>query len=173
MSDIEHGPWASDRFWTSPYNFRPEIRDGFSLPSKVLIHDATLRDGEQTPGVVLRKDDKVEIAKILDELGVARIEAGMPAVSVEDAEAVKAIANAGLNAKTMVFCRATKGDIDLAVANDVWGVIIETPSGYLRIKNQFKNWTEDDVIDRSVGAIDYAKEKGLFVNYFIAGKKSK
>ena len=166
MSEIEHGPWASDHFWTSPYNFRPEIKEQFQLPGKVEIHDCTLRDGEQTPGVVFRKEDKVEIAKILDDLGVARIEAGMPAVSTEDAEAVKAIAGLGLRAKTMVFCRAMKKDIDLAVANDAWGAIIETPSGYLRIKNQFKDWGEDAVIDRSIEAINYAKEQGLFVNYF-------
>jgi methanogen homocitrate synthase len=166
MNDIEQGPWASEHFWTSPYNFHPDIQDQFLLPEKVEIHDCTLRDGEQTPGVVLRKEEKLEIAKMLDDLGVARIEAGMPAVSSEDAEAVKLIANAGLSAKTMVFCRAMQGDIDLAVENNAWGAIIETPSGYLRIKNQFKNWSEDDVIDRSIKAINYAKEKGLFVNYF-------
>ena len=166
MDHIEEGPWASDKWWTSPFNYLPQVRDDFSLPEKVAIHDCTLRDGEQTPGVVLRKEEKVEIAKLLDDLGVARIEAGMPAVSADDAEAVKMIANSGLKAKTMVFCRAMNTDIDLAVANDAWGAIIETPSGYLRIKNQFKKWSEDDVIERSIRAINYAKEKGLYVNYF-------
>jgi len=51
------------------------------LPSKVLFHNTTIRDGEQTPGVVFRRDEKVEIAKKLSEVGVDRIEAGMPAVS--------------------------------------------------------------------------------------------
>ena len=68
------------KFWVSPYNFNPEVREGLSLPPKVEIHDATLRDGEQTPGVVFSIDDKVAIAKKMDEIGVERIEAGMPAV---------------------------------------------------------------------------------------------
>ncbi|MCK5516871.1 MAG: hypothetical protein KAI39_08355, partial [Desulfobulbaceae bacterium] len=73
-----------DKWWVSPYNFVDEVTSQFDLPEKVEIHDATLRDGEQTPGVVFRKDDKIRIARKLDEVGVERIEAGMPAVSQED-----------------------------------------------------------------------------------------
>ena len=51
------------------------------MSDKLIIFDTTLRDGEQTPGVVFRKEDRVEIAKILDSLGIDRIEAGMPIVS--------------------------------------------------------------------------------------------
>jgi len=72
-----------NKWWVSPYNFVDEVTGQFDLPHKVEIHDATLRDGEQTPGVVFRKDDKVRIAEMLDEVGVERIEAGMPAVSEE------------------------------------------------------------------------------------------
>lgn len=77
----EEGKW-----WVSPYNFIPEVRQGLDLPPKVEIHDATLRDGEQTPGVVFSIDDKIAIASKLAEVGVERIEAGMPAVSPQDAE---------------------------------------------------------------------------------------
>ena len=73
---FEDGKW-----WVSPYNFVPEVREGLTLPPKVEIHDATLRDGEPTPGVVFSIDDKIRIATKLDEVGVERIEAGMPAVS--------------------------------------------------------------------------------------------
>ncbi|MCK7480998.1 MAG: hypothetical protein M0C28_30185 [Candidatus Moduliflexus flocculans] len=72
-----------DSHRVSPYNFR----GGFGARGRLgpcRIHDATLRDGEQTPGVVFRKDDKLAIARALDEAGVDRIEAGMPAVSRED-----------------------------------------------------------------------------------------
>ena len=75
-SHFEDGKW-----WVSPYNFVPEVRKSLNLPPKVEIHDATLRDGEQTPGVVFSIDDKIKIASKLDELGIERIEAGMPAVS--------------------------------------------------------------------------------------------
>jgi len=67
------------KYWVSPYNFEPEVRESMDLPEKVEIHDATLRDGEQTPGVVFTVDDKVAIAQKLSEVGVERIEAGMPA----------------------------------------------------------------------------------------------
>ncbi|RLC35907.1 MAG: 2-isopropylmalate synthase, partial [Candidatus Nealsonbacteria bacterium] len=60
---LQEGKW-----WISPYNFSEEVVKGFDLPPKVQIHDATLRDGEQTPGVVFRKEDKVRIAKGLDEV---------------------------------------------------------------------------------------------------------
>ena len=74
-------PWKSDRWFTSPWNFLPEIRDGLSLPDAVQVHDVTLRDGEQQAGVVFTKDDKLRIAEALAEAGVHRIEAGLPAVS--------------------------------------------------------------------------------------------
>jgi len=157
---IHDGGW-----WTSEFNFRPEIRKGFAIPDKVLIHDATLRDGEQTPGVVFRKAEKVTLAKALDAIGVDRIEAGMPAVSEEDMEAVKEIVKLRLNAKIMVFSRALPADIDKAVECGVWGVILEVPCGLPRLKYQF-DWSIEDVIDRSIKAINYAKEKGLYVNYF-------
>ena len=66
----EDGKW-----WVSPYNFVPEVRKDLLLPPKVEIHDATLRDGEQTPGVVFSVDDKIAIAQKMDEIGVERIEA--------------------------------------------------------------------------------------------------
>src|ERR1700742_1376512 len=83
--------YRENQWWVSPYNFVPEVRNSFQLPAKVSIHDATLRDGEQTPGVVFSIADKIAIAEKLDEIGVERIEAGMPAVSEQDFEAIKQI----------------------------------------------------------------------------------
>ena len=76
MSAEFHVP---EKWWVSPFNLVPEVRNTFSLPPRVEIHDATLRDGEQTPGVVFSVADKVAIAEKLAEIGVDRIEAGMPA----------------------------------------------------------------------------------------------
>jgi HMGL-like len=73
--------YRENEWWVSPYNFAPEVRAGFQLPERVAIHDATLRDGEQTPGVVMSVADKIAIAEKMAEIGVERIEAGMPAVS--------------------------------------------------------------------------------------------
>jgi len=103
---MQNRPWETENWLTSEVNYWEEVRKDFALPSKVLFHDATLRDGEQTPGVVFRKHEKVEIAQKLSDLGVDRIEAGMPAVSEEDAEAIKEIVALKLPAKVMVFSRA-------------------------------------------------------------------
>jgi methanogen homocitrate synthase len=89
----------------------------------------------------------------------------MPAVSPEDMEAVKEIVKLKLKSKIMVFARAMAADIDNALECGVWGVVLEVPSGLPRLKYQF-NWSEDEIIERSVQAIRYAKEKGLYVNFF-------
>ncbi|MFN2185421.1 MAG: pyruvate carboxyltransferase, partial [Anaerolineae bacterium] len=74
-------PWKSDKWFTSPWNFAPEVTKDFRFADQIKIHDITLRDGEQQTGVVFTKDDKVRIAEALAEAGIHRIEAGMPAVS--------------------------------------------------------------------------------------------
>lgn len=157
---LQEGKW-----WVSPYNFVKEVQKGFELPNKVVIHDATLRDGEQTPGVVFRKEDKIKIAQKLDEVGVERIEAGMPAVSEEDFEAIKKISKLGLKAKIFTFARALKSDIDSAVECGADGVVIEIPIGYPKLKYQF-GWTWEDVLKKSVDVINYAKERNLYAVYF-------
>jgi methanogen homocitrate synthase len=154
-----------DQWWISPYNFVPEVTEGMQLPEKVSIHDATLRDGEQTPGVVFTIDDKVAIAQKLDEIGVERIEAGMPAVSKPDYEAIKEIVNSGVNAKVFTFARAINKDIDMALECGAKGVILEVPIGYPKLQWQF-GWTWQDVLKKSVGVINYAKEQGIEVVYF-------
>ena len=157
---LEEGKW-----WVSPYNFVDEVRARFNLPKKVEIHDATLRDGEQTPGVVFRKEDKVRIAQMLDETGVDRIEAGMPAVSDEDFDAIKEISKLRLKAKIYTFARAMNADIDKAIECGAHGVVIEIPLGYPKLKYQF-GWTWEDVVKKSFECINYAKKKNLHVVYF-------
>jgi methanogen homocitrate synthase len=154
-----------NKWWVSPYNFVPEVRATFDLPEKVSIHDATLRDGEQTPGIVFSIKDKIAIAEKLDEAGVERIEAGMPAVSEQDFEAIKQISKLGLKARIYTFARAINADIDKALECGCHGVIVEVPIGYPKLKYQFK-WTWEDVLKKSVGVINYAKSRGLHVVYF-------
>ena len=154
-----------EKWWVSPYNFVDEVRGQLDLPEKVEIHDATLRDGEQTPGVVFRKDDKVRIAQKLDEIGVERIEAGMPAVSGEDFAAIKEITRLGLKAKIYAFARAMTVDIDKAVECGCHGVVIEIPIGYPKLKYQFK-WTWEDVLRKSIDCINYARKRNLYTVYF-------
>lgn len=159
-------PWKSEDWWGSRYNWVEEIRETFDLPEKIQFHDATLRDGEQCPGVVFRKEAKVEIAQMLDALGVDRIEAGMPTVSEEDFQAIKDIVALNLKSKIMLFCRAHPADIEKALETKAHGLIIEVPSGYPRIKNQFPDWSYDDVKKRAIEGIQYAKSKGFYVTFF-------
>jgi len=154
-----------NQWWVSPFNYAPEVRATYDLPARVSIHDATLRDGEQTPGVVMSVADKVAIAEKLDEIGVDRIEAGMPAVSEQDFQAIKEISRLGLKAKIYTFARAINADIDKAIECGCHGVIIEVPIGYPKLKYQFK-WTWEDVLKKSAGVIKHAKSRGLHVVYF-------
>ena len=159
-SHFEEGKW-----WVSPYNFVPEVRNSLDLPPRVEIHDATLRDGEQTPGVVFSVDDKVAIASKLNEVGVERIEAGLPAVSPQDAEAIKEISKLGLQSRVFTFARAMKQDIDMALECGANGVVIEVPIGYPKLVTQF-GWTWEDVFTKSRDVINYARECGLYAVFF-------
>jgi len=154
-----------DKWWVSPFNLVPEVRNTFSLPPRVEIHDATLRDGEQTPGVVFSIADKVAIAEKMAEIGVDRIEAGMPAVSDQDFKAIKEITRLGLKSKIYTFVRAMTADIDKSVECGATGVILEIPIGYPKLMWQFK-WTWEDVLRKSVDVINYAKKHNLEVVYF-------
>ncbi len=162
---MENKYLQENKWWVSPYNFAEEVTAEFDIPDKVEIHDATLRDGEQTPGVVFRKEDKVRIAQMLDEVGVERIEAGMPAVSDEDFQAIKEISQLGLKARIFTFARALPVDIDKAIDCGADGVVIEIPIGYPKLKYQF-GWTWEDVLRKSVDCINYAREKKLHTLYF-------
>ena len=160
MSYFKEGAW-----WASPYNDLEEVKSLMTEGQKVTIHDATLRDGEQTPGVVFTKDDKVRIAEMLDEVGVERIEAGMPAVSQMDQEAIKEISKRNLKAEIYTFARATRQDIDMAVDCGANGVVIEVPIGYPKLKYQF-DWTWEKVFEKSADCINYAKSQGMKAVYF-------
>jgi methanogen homocitrate synthase len=157
--------FRENQWWVSPYNYATEVRKTYDLPARVSIHDATLRDGEQTPGVVMSVADKIAIAGKLDEIGVDRIEAGMPAVSEQDFQAIREISRLGLKAKIYTFARAMNADIDKAVECGCHGVIVEVPIGYPKLKYQFK-WTWEDVLRKSVGVINYARSRGMHVVYF-------
>src|SRR5713101_2850440 len=154
-----------DQWWVSPFNVTDQVRRSFSLPPRVQIHDATLRDGEQTPGVVFSIADKIAIAQALAAVGVDRIEAVMPAVSRDDFTAIREIARLGLASKIYTFVRAIPADIDQSLECGARGVILEIPIGYPKLLWQFK-WTWEDVLRKSVEVVRYAKAHDLEVVYF-------
>ncbi len=87
-----------------------------SEADRVLIFDTTLRDGEQCPGATMTFEDKIEVAELLDEMGVDIIEAGFPVASEGDFEAVSEIARRVSRATVAGLARAIEGDIARAGA---------------------------------------------------------
>ena len=105
---------------------------------KIRIFDTTLRDGEQTPGVALTPEQKLKIAKKLDELGVNAIEAGFAAATKGEFEAVKMIAKENLRAEIFSFARGTKEDIDAVIESGASSVFLVIPSSEAHIKYKLK-----------------------------------
>ena len=157
-------PWIGDKWWVSPFNFVDEIRRNFRIPEEVIFHDVTLRDGEQTPCVVFTMEEKVEIAKALDEIGVQRIEGGMPIVSEDDMKAIKTMVKEGLRAKIFGFARLVKGDIDAVIQSEAQGVICEGPIGVPKLKQY--GWSKEELYNKIITTIDYAKSHGLYTVFF-------
>ncbi|MCS6770279.1 MAG: pyruvate carboxyltransferase, partial [Candidatus Caldarchaeum sp.] len=143
MQRIE--PPKGDAVFVSHYNFVEDVVRPLKKPAHVKVHDVTLRDGEQQAGIAFRKEEKIHIARVLDEAGVDRIEAGFPAVSDKDYEAIKEIANLGLSSKVFSFARCMKKDVDLALNLDVEGVVMEIPSSDHLLKYAYR-WDEEKSI---------------------------
>lgn len=132
--------------------------------SKIEIFDTTLRDGEQTPGVSLNLDDKVTIAKALDEIGVNIIEAGFAVVSEGDFNSVKAISDLGLKAKTCSLARCNKEDIDAAIKADVDWVHIFI--GTSPLHRQFKlKMSKEQILEKAKESIEYCIGQGFKVHF--------
>ncbi len=154
---------SNSKVWVSELNARPEIRSAFPRTT-VRFYDTTLRDGEQTVGVVLAPQQKLEIAHKLDELGVSRIEAGFPRVSPEDAEAIQLMQKAGIKAELWGFSRAVKGDVEELVRLGLSASIIEAPTSDIKLKAY--GISRDDVVKRITDAVRAAKQEGITVAFF-------
>jgi 2-isopropylmalate synthase len=130
----------------------------------VRILDTTLRDGEQTPGVSLTPQEKLEIAKALDTLGVDVIEAGFPITSKGEQEGVKLIAKAGLRAEVCGLARADKADIDTAIGCGVESVHVFLASSDIHLKHKLHIGREE-MLETSARAVRYAKSLGVTVEF--------
>jgi isopropylmalate/homocitrate/citramalate synthase len=162
---MSEAAWHTADWFTSPWNFLPEVRDAIGLPGTVRVHDVTLRDGEQQAGVVFTKDDKLRIAEALAEAGVHRIEAGLPAVSPADDAAVREMVKMGLPSKIYAFSRCITDDVRRAADCGVDGVVMEIPSSHHLVEKAYR-WPVQRAIDASVEATSLAHELGLTVSFF-------
>ena len=131
---------------------------------KVRIFDTTLRDGEQTPGVSLSPEKKLNIAKKLDELGIDAIETGFPVISDGEREAVKMITSANLKAELCGLARTNKKDIDAAIdcGLNYIHTFIATSDIHLEYKLKM---TRDEALSKAVEAVEYGKSRGLQVEF--------
>ncbi len=127
---------------------------------RIRIFDTTLRDGEQTPGVSLTAEDKMEIARQLNQLGVDVIEAGFPSSSEGERKIVKDIAKAGLNSEICALSRCTKADIDAAINCEVDVIHVFIPTSPVQMKYAV-NLTPEQVLSSAVESIEYVKKHGF------------
>ena len=155
---------TADQIWVSNLNSHGEFPAGARGSAPVRFYDTTLRDGEQTVGVVLSPQQKLELARALDELGVGRIEAGFPRVSADDAEAFALIARAGLKAEIWGFARAVNADIEEILRLEARATVIEVPSS--EIKLSAYGISRGDSIRRAVEAVKFATQHGVKVAFF-------
>ncbi|HWH55555.1 MAG TPA: hypothetical protein VNT04_08265 [Gaiellaceae bacterium] len=144
--------------WTGALN------DDQRLGGSVGLYDTTLRDGEQTVGVVLDPVQKLEIARALDELGIDRIEAGFPRVSQDDWDAVKLIAGAGLRAEIWGFSRAVPADLEALVELGVKASVIESPISDLKL--EAIGVSREKMLGRITGAMAFAADNGIRAAFF-------
>ena len=154
---------TNSKIWVSELNARPEIRSAFPRTT-VRFYDTTLRDGEQTVGVILSPQQKLEIARKLDQLGVSRIEAGFPKVSADDAEAIQLMSKAGLKAELWGFSRAVKGDVEELVRLGLKASVIEAPTSEIKLKAY--GISPEEVLKRVRDAVAFAKQNGITVAFF-------
>lgn len=155
----------ADQVWTTPLNDLDSVQQGFDRSKAVRFYDTTLRDGEQTTGIVFSADDKVAIARKLAELGISRIESGFPRVSDEDTEAVKRILDAGLSSEIWGFARCLKADIDAHLELGTRYILMEITTSDIKMKAF--GFTREKVVERIVSSVKHAKDNGVEkVNFF-------
>ncbi|MDR0523509.1 MAG: 2-isopropylmalate synthase [Candidatus Methanoplasma sp.] len=146
----------------SPYN--QLALSGAGPVRDIKIFDTTLRDGEQAPGIALSPEDKVRIALALDDLGVDFIEAGFAASGKAERDVISKLSGMGLSARLCSLARAVRPDIDAAAdaGVDYVHTFIATSELHMRYKLKM---TPDEVVARAVDTVEYARERGLEVQF--------
>lgn len=142
------------------YNTMPEVITDLCLPDDIKIYDSTLRDGEQMPGVSFSMQQKIAIARKLDEIGIPEIEAGFPAVSQQEKQTIKKITSEGLDAKILVLSRLKKEDIDAAIQTNADMILLFIAASPLHLHYKL-HLTLDEIKEKTVDSIQYIKDHGI------------
>ncbi len=151
-----------DKIWTGTIN--ADAQTAIEGVRRVGLYDSTLRDGEQTVGVNLGPEAKLEIAKALSDLGVDRIEAGFPRVSDDDVKSYELIMAAGLDAEIWGFSRAVPADIEQLLELGVQAAVIESPVSDGKLEAY--GMSREKVLEKIVTAVRWAAENDVTVCYF-------
>ncbi len=129
----------------------------------VIIVDTTLRDGEQTAGVIFSNQEKLRIAKLLDEIGVHQLEIGVPVMGGSEKAVIRKIAAQGLNCSLMAWNRANIDDVIHSLDCGVDAVAISISTSDIHIKHKLQS-SREEVLKRMVEATEFAKKKGLYIS---------
>lgn len=129
----------------------------------IVIDDTTLRDGEQTAGVVFSLEEKIRIARTLDEMGVGELECGIPAMGKEEQSSVKALVDLGLNARLITWNRAVPADIQASIDSGVKAVDISLSVSDIHIQRKLSK-DRDWVMEQLKIAVGFAKDNNLYVS---------
>jgi isopropylmalate/homocitrate/citramalate synthase len=143
-----HDATASDRHFADP----------------IVFWDETLRDGEQTPGVHFSPEEKLRLAEIMSEMGISVINAGIPVVSDEEAEAVRRVAGAGLRAKILAAARTVPGDVDAVIRSGATHIAIFVAASNVHLRYKLK-MNQDQVLAAATSSVRQAKDAGLHVAF--------
>jgi len=129
----------------------------------IIIVDTTLRDGEQTAGVVFSNQEKIRIAKLLDEIGIHQLEVGVPVMGGNEKAAIKKIASMNLKCSLMAWNRANIDDIKHSLDCGVDALAISISTSDIHIKHKL-NSTREQVLEQMVAATEFAKEHGVYIS---------
>jgi isopropylmalate/homocitrate/citramalate synthase len=149
------------KVWTGTLN---EVALAGRAKPKVGFYDTTLRDGEQSTGVMFNPEQKLEIACLVDGLGAGRIEAGFPRVSEDDREAIKLINAAGLKAEIWGFARAMPDDVAAVAELDLRHSVIEAPISNRKLKAL--GVSREEVLARIKSSVEFGVKQGIHVAFF-------
>jgi homocitrate synthase NifV len=139
------------------------IKDAKPDVPSIRIDDTTLRDGEQTAGVVFSNHEKLRIAKLLDEVGVHQIEVGIPAMGGDEKQTIKEIVDLGLDSSILAWNRAVKADIEHSIDCGVDAVAISMSASDIHIEHKLQK-SRQWVLDQIKECVGFAKGEGLYVS---------
>lgn len=161
---IKDVPYFGQDRWLSPLNFMEEVTGKHLADRRVAVHDVTLRDGEQTPGVAWKEDERVFLAQALDEIGIHRIEVGMPIISEDIRQAIKRLTSMSLKAEIEPLARAHFDDINICLDCGVKSIGIEICLNPYVLRYAM-DMTFEAALERIVKTIDYARQNGMRTNF--------